>query len=57
MLLLCICSGNSKEETVTRDTTTTEAYDNKYDSLAQYYDSIKLIVGEKLKSDGSITFK
>ena len=57
LLLLCICSGKSKKEIVTDDTTTTEAYSNVYDSLSQYYDSIKIVVGENFKSDGSITFK
>jgi hypothetical protein len=57
LLLLCICSGNSKREIVTEDTTTTEAYSNVYDSLAQYYDSVKIVVEEKLKMDKSLILK
>jgi hypothetical protein len=56
LLLLLSCSGNNKQETFI-DTTQTEAYSNKYDSLAQYYDSVKLVVDKKLQSDETLIFK
>lgn len=56
LLLLLSCSGNDKQDTFI-DTTQTEAYSNKYDSLAQYYDSVKLVVDKKLQSDETLIFK